>query len=136
MGEVTMHGRYALALLALAAGAPAAAQNFTCSNKAAEIKCGGGTCEVTTDGFTPMSLSRTGNRLSICAYSGCWEGTILVRRSAGPVDLLHARLRQSEGTGGTGSDMRDLAVIYDWTARTAQMRWGGFANAMGCGADR
>lgn len=131
-----MHGRHALALLALAAGVPAAAADFTCSNEAAEIRCGDGACEANTDGFTPMSLSRTGNRLSICAYSGCWEGSILVRRSPGPVDLLYARVRRTTGTGGTGADMSDLAVTYDRSARTAQMRWGGFANAMGCGADR
>lgn len=130
-GDVTMWGRHALALAGLAASAPAIAGDFTCSNKAAQISCGDGACEVTTDGFTPMSLSRTGNRLSVCAYTGCWEGPILVRRSPGPVDLLYARVRQSEGTGGP--DMRDLAVIYDRASRTAQMRWGGFANAMGCG---
>lgn len=131
-----MPGRHALALLALASGAPAAAADFTCSNKSAETTCSAGACEVNTDGFTPMSLSRSGNRLSICAYSGCWEGTILVRRTAGPADLLYARVRQSTGTGGGTADMRDLAVIYDRAARTAQMRWGGFANAMGCGAER
>ena len=130
-----MSGRHVLALLALSAGAPAAAQDFACSNKAAEIRCADGSCEAETDGFTPMSLSRTGSKLSICAYSGCWEGSIQVRRSAGPVDLLYARVRQSTGTGGNGAGMRDLSVIYDRTARTAQMRWGGFANAMGCGVN-
>lgn len=130
-----MWGRPALLLVALAASTPAIAADFTCSNKAAQISCGDGACEVTTDGFTPMSLSRTGRRLSICAYTGCWEGPVLVRRSAGPVDLLYARVSLSEGTGGNAADKRDLAVIYDRTSRTAQMRWGGFANAMGCGTD-
>jgi hypothetical protein len=130
-----MSGKHLLALIALAAGAPAAAENFACSNKAAEIKCGDGSCEVSIEGFTPMSLSRTGSKLSICAYSGCWEGPITVRRSAGTVDFLHARVRQSSGTGGAGAGMSDLSVVYDRGARIAQMRWGGFANAMGCGAD-
>ena len=131
-----MSGKHVLALLAVTAGVPAAAQDFSCSNKAAEIRCSGGSCEAETDGFTPMSLSRTGNKLSICAYSGCWEGSILVRRTAGPVDLLYARVRQSAGTGGAGGGMGDLSVIYDRTSRTAQMRWGGFANAMGCAVER
>jgi hypothetical protein len=134
-GEVTMSGKHVLALLALTAAMPAAAQNFSCSNKAAEIRCGGGSCEAVTEGFTPMSVSRTGANLSVCAYSGCWEGPLLVRRAAGPVDLLYARVRQSSGTGGTAAGMRDLSILYDRGARTAQMRWGGFANAMGCGSN-
>ncbi|MGA9581459.1 MAG: hypothetical protein WBR13_05780 [Allosphingosinicella sp.] len=126
-----MKRRFAAALLLIAGATPAAAQDFTCSNKSAEISCDGGACKVNSDGFTPMSLGRTGNRLSICAYSGCWEGPILVRRPRGSIDLLYAQVRNSQASAGGG--MNELAIIYDRGSRTAQMRWGGFANSMDCG---
>jgi hypothetical protein len=126
-----MRGRLAGALLLVAGATPAAAQDFTCANKSAEISCGNGACEVNSDGFTPMSLSREGKRLSVCAYSGCWEGPILVRRSRGSIELLYAEVRNAQATASGG--MNALAVIYDRGSRTAQMRWGGFANAMDCG---
>ncbi len=127
-----MRRRFAAALLLMAGATPAAAQDFSCSNKSAEISCKGGACEVNADdGFTPMSLGRTGSRLSICAYSGCWEGPILVRRSRGSIDLLYAQVRNPQANGSSG--MSELAIIYDRASRTAQMRWGGFANSMGCG---
>ncbi len=78
-----------------------------------------------------MSLDRKGSRLSICAYSGCWEGQILVRRSRGSIDLLYAQVRNPQASASGG--MNELAIIYDRGSRTAQMRWGGFANSMGCG---
>ncbi|MEI9851075.1 MAG: hypothetical protein WDN24_09785 [Sphingomonas sp.] len=114
----------------LLAPLPAAAQDFECRNTAAETRCGDGACEVETQAFTPMQLSRKGARITLCAYSGCREGPILMRRARGALTLLFAEVRGSvPGAGAPES----LAVIYDSAGRTAQMRWGGFANAMGCG---
>lgn len=126
-----MRRRFAAALLLISGATPAAAQDFSCSNKSAEISCADGACEVNSDGFTPMALGRKGNRLSICAYSGCWEGPITVRRSRGSIDLLYAQVRNSQA--GASGGMNELAIIYDRGSRTAQMRWGGFANSMDCG---
>jgi hypothetical protein len=116
-------------LIAALAPLPAAAQDFDCRNTEAEIRCQGGKCEVESEGFTPMQLSRKGGKLSLCAYSGCWEGPILVRRSRGQVDLLYAELRSTRHDTPAGGD---LAVIYDRREQVAQMRWGGFSNAMAC----
>lgn len=122
--------RTLLLLLTLLAS-PAAARDFTCSNPDAEISCSAGKCEFKTasDGFTPMSLSRRGSTLSICAYSGCWEGPIAVRRTRGAIDLLLADVRKESGDRGAGDT---LAVLYDGTGRSAQMSWGGFKNVMEC----
>jgi hypothetical protein len=119
-------------LLAAAALAPlpAAAQDFNCRNLGAEIRCGEGACEIAKDqGFTPMGLARRGNLLSICAYSGCSEGRITTRRSLGGLTLLYANVRRTEPRG---AGPEPLAVIHDRAQRTAQMRWGGFSNAMTC----
>jgi hypothetical protein len=128
-----MRAAFIASLMLAVAATPAAAQDFSCRNKAAEISCASEGCEVKTDGFTPMSLSRQGRQLSICAYSGCWEGPILVRRSRGSVDLLYANVRRNEGSGADGAGYDELAIIYDRRSRTAQMRWGSFANSMDCG---
>lgn len=114
----------ALLLLAF----PAHAQDFNCRNDKAEIRCDAGACEFETNSFTPMGLTRRGSRLSICAYSGCAEGPILIRRSRGGIDLIYAEVRW------TGKrDAEPLSVIYDRKQKTAQMRWGGFSNVMTCG---
>ncbi|RYD90113.1 MAG: hypothetical protein EOP61_30255 [Sphingomonadales bacterium] len=119
------------ALAALLAPLPAAAQDFNCRNLEAEISCNGGKCEITREqGFTPMGLTRRGSTLSICAYSGCSEGRVLIRRARGGIAMLYADVRRTTAPGG---EAEPLAILYDDKARTAQMRWGGFSNVMTCG---
>lgn len=117
-----------LILAALLAPLPAAAQDFHCRNIAAEIRCVSNTCTVESDSFTPMELSRRGNRLSICSYSACWDGAIAMRRTRGGVMFLSADMKSS-----TPGEPRQapLAVMYDLDG-TAQIRWLGFSNAMTC----
>jgi hypothetical protein len=122
----------ALALAATVA-APAAAQDFACRNKATEIRCIDGGCEFAEDGaFTPMILSRRGTMLEICAYSGCWSGPVLIRRSRAGMDILYAEVRNADQPDSPVPEA--LAVIWDGGSRTAQMRWGSFANVMTCDA--
>lgn len=71
-----------------------------------------------------MQLARTGAALSTCAYTGCWDGPILTRRSRSGVDLLYADVTSADGKE---------KVMYDRRSRTAQMNFMGFANAMDCG---
>lgn len=119
-----------LPIALLLAPLPATARDFECRNTAAETRCAEGACDVETQAFTPMQLSRKGSRITLCAYSGCWEGPILMRRTRGAITLLFAEVRGNVPGAGTPEP---LAVIHDAGNRTAQMRWGGFANAMGCG---
>lgn len=132
-----MQGAMALAVAALAAaGGPARATDFNCRNLEAEISCANGACTVTvpggSDGFTPMGLTRRGATLSICAYSGCWEGRISLRRTRGVIEMLFATVTNPQGHGGP----TELAVIYNRETNSAQANFLGFANAMGCaGAD-
>lgn len=116
------------AALLLLAPVPALAQDFNCRNDKAEIRCDHGACEIETNSFTPMGLTRRGSTLSICAYSGCAEGPILLQRTRGGIVMLYADVRW------TGKrEAEPLAVIYDRRQKTAQMRWGGFSNVMTCG---
>jgi len=116
--------------LALLASVPALAQDFNCRNEKAEIRCDSGACEIESEGFTPMGLTRRGNTLSICAYSGCSEGAILVRRTRDGITLLYAEVRLTQPGK---REAEPLAVIYEPAQQTAQMRWGGFSNVMTCG---
>jgi len=66
----------ALALSVLAATSVYAGDTWHCRNEAVEVSCNAGKCEVSKD-FTPLDVtvdSETG--LTVCAYSGCWEGKL------------------------------------------------------------
>lgn len=120
----------ALAVLPTLLGAAAKDDHdFACRNEAAEIRCAEGRCEVLSDGFTPMELHREGKKLSLCAYSGCWDGAIRFSRRSGGLEILYADVKSPTEPGFTP---RPLAVIHDPESRTAQMRWSGFANTMTC----
>jgi hypothetical protein len=115
---------FAAALAAPAAAIAAGPADFTCTNRAAQIACTSANCEVETQGFTPMSVSRSGNRLEVCAYSGCWSGPLDLVRTRGDLVILHARL-----AGGHGQ----ATVSYDRKAGIATMLWGNFAQGLSCG---
>jgi hypothetical protein len=129
--RLSKHVSPILMLTAWFSATPLSAANFICTNSAAEIRCSGASCEVVTPdkGFTPMELRRTGNMLSICAYSGCWEGRIITQRTLDGVSVMQARLKPSTPDQNDGSA---ISVIYNEAEKVAQMHWNGFANAMMC----
>ena len=59
----------------IAASAKRAAAVWRCRNDL-EVSCAHGNCEAETgDAFTPMSVrADEAGAISVCAYSGCWEG--------------------------------------------------------------
>jgi hypothetical protein len=117
------------AALMLLAPSNALAQDFHCRNTDAEIRCSGGSCKVETESFTPMELRRSGNRISICSYSACWEGPIRMRRTYSGVTFLSAEVKITH----PGEPNRaPLSVMYEASDATAQIRWLGFSNAMRC----
>lgn len=85
-------------------GAPT--KTWQCSNDL-EVRCGDGKCEAAGDGeFTPMSVTVSDSgAMSVCTYTGCWEGTGELVRSAeflvliGPVMTCRSpRLRMPRKT--------------------------------------
>lgn len=46
---------------------------WACSNQDVEITCDGRGCQASY-AFTPMSVSLSREDISVCAYSGCWQG--------------------------------------------------------------
>ena len=112
--------------LALAVPAQAALGDFTCRNTSAQISCTASACEVEAASFTPMSVSRTGARLEVCAYSGCWSGPLDLIRVRGDHTVLHAVLNRGQG---------GVTLAYDRRSRVATMLWGNFAQPLNCGGD-
>ncbi|MCO8081137.1 MULTISPECIES: hypothetical protein [Acinetobacter] len=52
-----------------------AAQSWSCSNTLTEISCTEHQCDIKTESFTPFQINiAQDNKISICAYSGCWSG--------------------------------------------------------------
>lgn len=111
-------------LLGSSLSAAAATDDFTCTNRSAEISCDAVSCRLETEGFTAMSVSRSGRKLQVCAYSGCWSGALDMIRTRDNLTILHARLE-----GGQGQ----LTVSFDHNEKIATMLWGNFAQALNCG---
>lgn len=118
--------------VAIAAASPVEAAEFSCRNRAAEIRCEGGHCRPETDNFTPMQLTRVGNLLTLCAYSGCWEGRIGFSRSRSGVDFLQGTIRRLEPAGR--ADVSRLSVLVSRREQTAQISWNGFFSVLECGS--
>lgn len=126
-----IHARSAIAVALLCSSSvtsAAAPTDFTCVNRNAEIRCNAQACEVETEAFTPMSLSREGNQLEVCAYSGCWSGPLDLIRTRGELTILHARLRGWQGEGSA-----QVAIAFDRKEKNATMLWDDFAQALNCG---
>lgn len=55
---------------------------WACSNLDVEITCDAVGCQA-ADSFTPMSVSLSTEEISVCAYSGCWQGAPISAHWAG-----------------------------------------------------
>lgn len=96
-------GQAALAAAFASVAVPAVgadAEQWRCRNTDFEVDCSDGKCQL-SDSFTPMDIYVSAEHVSICAYTGCWEGQPIFMRD-GP--LVYASSRslkwsQSEATG-------------------------------------
>lgn len=119
-------------LLAPLAGGMAQAETWHCRNDV-EVQCGAGGCSAAAEGgFTPMDLAFADDGgLSLCAYSGCWEGSgeLLARA---PWLVVGARgLPWSDSHGGPDR-MSGVLVAFDPIDRVALVKAGGWALPMRC----
>lgn len=122
--------RFALAAAALAGSSPAAGHDLICRNEAAEIRCDGGRCRAETESFTPMQFTLRRRAVTLCAYSGCWEGHVSFSRASSGIRFIQARMRRAgPGDAGTGSM---LSVMLSRRDATAQMNWDGFLSVLEC----
>jgi len=83
-----------------------AREAWTCQNNDYEISCNDEKCEAAEKGnFTPASVSITTKTLSVCAYSGCWEGKAKKVRDNNLV-YVYAKQMKWSGTNGKAASFQ------------------------------
>ncbi|MCM2679869.1 hypothetical protein [Echinimonas agarilytica] len=101
-----------------------------CRNPDLEIRCFEGSCD-SSDDFTPMHVViNTDNSMSICAYSGCWEGPSEYF-SSGTFEAFFAH-QLSFLPMKSASMNADFAVVFDYADEMAIVKGFGFAMPMQC----
>jgi hypothetical protein len=129
--------KYALALAGasiLALPEAASAQDFSCRNRASEIRCEDGECHAETESFTPMELTRAGAVITLCAYSGCWEGRVKFHRSRSGVHFVQGQVRRTGSAAHSDSSL--LSIMHSPRDGTAQINWNGFFSVLTCNSGR
>ncbi len=108
------------------------AARWSCTNDL-EVSCNDGACEAEAgDGFTPMSVDLDGSgALSVCAYSGCWEGAAEVLETAEFLVLVGHALEFSTARG-SDSARADIVVAIDRTDGVGTLKAGEFAQPLLC----
>lgn len=119
-------------ILATFAAAAVPGQNWQCRNDL-EISCAAGKCAAAEDeGFTPMSVNfDDAGKLSVCAYTGCWEGTGRISENGSFLVLTARDLKFS--TSDSAKMNRDIAITLDRTDNIALLKAGAFAQPLVCG---
>lgn len=108
-------------------GAPS--ETWQCSNDV-EVRCADGKCEAAAEGeFTPMSVTVSDSgAMSVCAYTGCWEGTGEVVRSGAFVVLIGQDLAFSTSQDAA----EDIVIVLDVEDGVATLKAGAFAHPLLC----
>lgn len=110
---------------------PTLDQSWNCRNDL-EIHCADGACKAAAQGeFTPMGVHLDASgEISVCAYSGCWEGTSKVVISEEFVIVTGHDLPFS--TSDDPESAADVALTLDRSDRVAILKVGPFAQPQLC----
>lgn len=114
--------------LCLAINMPLAmATDWNCRNSDMEISCDSSKCEI-ADGFTPMDVHfNDKGQISVCAYTGCWEGVGRVFKSGNYRIITGQNLKFS-----TSSSRADFLIAIDIDDAVSVLKGAGFAMPMIC----
>lgn len=120
-----------LLVLGLACGG-AQAETWRCFNDL-EVSCSGDSCGATGEGgFTPMDLAfASDGGLSLCAYSGCWDGSGEVLADSPFLVIAARQLPWSDPHGGPDRE-RDVLVAFDPSDQVAVVKAGGWTHPFRC----
>ncbi|QLQ33727.1 MAG: hypothetical protein HZT40_21325 [Candidatus Thiothrix singaporensis] len=105
------------------------AATWNCRNNDMEIHCDANKCEI-SDGFTPfdISLNTANGALSICAYSGCWEGQGKVMKAGQHILASGTKLKWT----GSNPNSADFIVAVDTNDKVGFIKGAGFAMPTRC----
>ena len=103
--------------------------NWDCRNQV-EIRCIEGKCESTDQGeFTPMSISFSDKgEVSVCAYTGCWNGNGRVTKS----DTFLSVTAENLSFSTNDSSKASVAIVLDRNDKTGLVKVGEFAQPIVC----
>ncbi len=98
-----------------------------------EIRCDGENCKSEKKGeFTPMSVSfDDAGAISVCAYTGCWEGMGTVFRNGEFVVLTGQDLKFSTSPDVAESN-ESIVIALDKSNNVATLKAGEFAHPVVC----
>lgn len=109
----------------------AQAESWNCRNDL-EITCDSEKCEAEIkDGFTPMAVSVDNNSgsMSVCAYTGCWEGIGKVFNSENFTIITGHNLKFSSAQDSEGID---IVIVIDRHDNIGIIKAGAFAQPLIC----
>ena len=105
-------------------------ERWDCRNDL-EISCDAGHCAA-SESFTPMDVRiDDAGSMSVCAYSGCWEGTGTVAKSENFVVITGHDLPFSTSPDSSDSQT-DIVIAIDKTDQIAMLKAGAFAHPLLC----
>ncbi len=109
-----------------------APESWQCRNDL-EVLCSREGCEAETgDAFTPMSVSFTSTgAMSVCAYTGCWEGSGEAVGSGDFLVLIGHHLEFSTYPDSE-SAKEDIVIVIDRADGVATLKAGHFAHPLLC----
>lgn len=129
--EHTQHPDSALQNGEVGLGSVSALEKWRCKNDL-EVSCLDGGCNATHDeSFTPMSISITeAGELSVCAYSGCWEGDAEIVPKERFVIVVGSKLPFS--TSPDPGMAEDILIAIDRSDNIALLKVDTFAQPLIC----
>ena len=106
------------------------AEDWHCTNQDLEIHCDSKKCEI-SESFTPMSVSVNINgNMTVCAYSGCFEGKGKVLKNKNHVFFSGFDLKFS--TSNSDEMTADFLIGLDKVDKVAMVKGFGYAMPMIC----
>ena len=96
-----------------------------------EISCDAEACEQ-QDGFTPMDVHvDDAGAMSVCAYSGCWEGTGTVVKSE-PFIVFTGHNLAFSAAPDSEDGKENIIIVLDTADQVAILKAGAFAHPLRC----
>ena len=123
----------ACAALAMAFCTPLYAESWHCRNTL-EVQCHAGQCAAEADGITPLDVRFDADGgFSVCAYTGCWDGT--GKTISNPPHLLISAAQVDWSDPSRQAENRsDVMIAFDSADGIALVKAGVFALPMACSA--
>ncbi len=109
----------------------APSDSWQCRNDM-EIHCAEGKCKAEDkDSFTPMSVSfDEAGKMSVCAYSGCWNGTGKVFKDGNFMMISGQSLKFS--TSKSVMNRENIAITFDRNDNIGMLKFADFAHPLIC----